>query len=113
METEDLRNYALEIGARIKAFRLAKGMTQVDVAQDLGERLGSKVPQSRIGNYEQGTRIASALDMVLLAEVLGVTAGAIYGFEAQLADKEQELIDLYRAAGSAGKRAILEAAREQ
>jgi len=56
------------IGERLKALRDAKGLSQADLAKQIGWSSAS-----RIGNYELGTRKISADDAIILSSYLGVS----------------------------------------
>jgi transcriptional regulator with XRE-family HTH domain len=60
-------------GARIRATRIARRMSQ----EALGEHLGITFQQ--IQKYEKGTNRVSASRLIAIAKVLGVTAGALIG----------------------------------
>ncbi|BET97665.1 helix-turn-helix domain-containing protein [Xenorhabdus sp. TCT-1] len=57
-----------QIGARIKRLREQLGLSQAALAEHCGWS-----SQSRIGNYESGSRNVSADDAVILANALSVT----------------------------------------
>lgn len=57
-----------EIAARLKSLRESKGLSQKALAELCGWK-----SQSRIGNYELGTRSVSADDAAIIAKALGVT----------------------------------------
>ena len=58
----------MNIAAQIKKARLDKGLSQAQLGIACGWDSGN--PQSRVGNYEQGKRIPSAPDIVVLAKAL-------------------------------------------
>lgn len=64
-----------EIGDRIKELRLAKGMTQSELAEMSGVRV------SAIVNYEKGRRIPRDDTKSKLAEALGERVGQIFFME--------------------------------
>lgn len=55
------------IGARIRAYRKQRGMTQAALAKSVG------ISTSFIGHIERGTRIASLETLVGLSEILDVS----------------------------------------
>lgn len=67
-----------KLGQRIKRLRNAKGISQKALAEACGWE-----SQSRVGNYESGTRTPSLSDLVLLASALGVTLADMANSEAQ------------------------------
>ncbi|AVI66515.1 Cro/Cl family transcriptional regulator [Shewanella sp. WE21] len=73
MGTEDLKK---RVGQNIKRLRMNAGIkSQAELASLCGWK-----SQSRIGNYEAGTRAVSAIDAEVLAKVLGVSpAEILYG----------------------------------
>nr|WP_320125725.1 helix-turn-helix transcriptional regulator [uncultured Shewanella sp.] len=73
MESEDLKK---KVGQNIKRLRIAAGIkSQAELASLCGWK-----SQSRVGNYEAGTRAVSAIDAGVLAKVLNVTpAEILYG----------------------------------
>ncbi|BAK75410.1 putative phage repressor [Pseudogulbenkiania sp. NH8B] len=72
----------IKIGKRIAGLRAEKGWSQ----RDLAKRCGWET-QSRIGNYEQGTREPSLLDIDTIAKALGITARELlFGSETEPTD---------------------------
>lgn len=73
MGSEDLKK---RVGQNIKRLRLNAGIkSQAELANLCGWK-----SQSRVGNYEAGTRAVSAIDAEILAKVLGVSpAEILYG----------------------------------
>lgn len=73
MGSEDLKK---RVGQNIKRLRLNAGIkSQAELANLCGWK-----SQSRVGNYEAGTRAVSAIDAEILAKVLGVSpAEVLYG----------------------------------
>ncbi|QYX65449.1 helix-turn-helix transcriptional regulator [Shewanella putrefaciens] len=73
MGTEDLKK---RVGQNIKRLRMNAGIkSQAELASLCGWK-----SQSRVGNYEAGTRAVSAIDAEKLAKVLGVSpAEILYG----------------------------------
>ncbi|MCW2485748.1 LexA family transcriptional regulator [Candidatus Symbiopectobacterium sp. NZEC127] len=61
-----------EIGNRLKRFREIAGMSQ----SALAERCGW-ASQSRVGNYESGSRKVSADDAIILSKALGVSPSVL------------------------------------
>lgn len=62
-----LDEWKARVGARIKELRQLKGMTQPELAEATGDRLG----KSQISNYEQGTRLPGPEEATLLGLALG------------------------------------------
>ncbi|MEM6229926.1 XRE family transcriptional regulator [Shewanella scandinavica] len=73
MGSEDLKK---RVGQNIKRLRMNAGIkSQAELANLCGWK-----SQSRVGNYEAGTRAVSAIDAEILAKVLGVSpAEILYG----------------------------------
>lgn len=63
-------NYKDEIGRRIRTARKQKGWSLAELAK----ATDGKLSQSRIGNYEQGTRMPGPQEANTLATALGVDA---------------------------------------
>lgn len=61
-------NMCMNIGEKIKQARTAAKMSQAQLGIQCGWDSGT--PQSRIGNYEQGTRTPSTTDIVAIARAL-------------------------------------------
>ena len=59
------------MGARIRAYRKQRGMTQAGLAKSVG------ISTSFIGHIERGTRIASLETLVRLSEILDVSIDTI------------------------------------
>lgn len=67
-----MKNINLQIAERLKAARSALGLSQRELAEKCGWE-----SQSRVGNYELGTRKISAEDAVTLASALGISPGEL------------------------------------
>ena len=86
----------MSIGQRLKESRLAKNMTQEDLASAVG------VTKGAIGNYE--TEVSSPKEPILikLMEILQIDANFLYQDYMQngskLSDDEVNLVNLYRGA---------------
>lgn len=65
----------MKIGERIAQYRKARGLTQQQLAQELG------TVKQTIGNYERGDREPSMAVVARIAEILGVSRGALYGVQ--------------------------------
>lgn len=63
------------LGNNIRRARIAKGLSQEDLASKLG------VSKAAICRYEQGAREPSIRKLNKIAEILGVTLGYLEGFE--------------------------------
>ena len=63
-------NYKQEIGRRIRESRDKRGWS----LEELAEKTGQRLSKSRIGNYEQGTRMPGPAEVNTLAQALGVDA---------------------------------------
>lgn len=63
-------NYKKESGRRLQAARKDKGWT----LEELSRRTGGLLSVSRLGNYEQGTRMLGVMESLALSGVLGVKA---------------------------------------
>lgn len=107
--------YRREVGRRLKAARETSGLTQEEAADRLGKALQKDIPPSRIGNYEQGTRLPDPIVIQILSEIYGTAAAsAIAGFaDAPTGPDEQALLEKYRQTDDRGKRAIHSVAETQ
>ena len=106
---------AMSFGERLRRRREEKGMTQQQLAQQLG------ISKSAVGNYETGVsmpredvllRLFSALD----AEPNYLFQDSFHSGGGALSSGEQQLVQRYRALSAKGKAAIgavLEAAEEK
>jgi DNA-binding XRE family transcriptional regulator len=61
-----------EIGRRLKALRIEKKMTQMDLSKELG------IPQATIASYETGARMPMDETKVQLARFFGVTIDELF-----------------------------------
>jgi len=62
-----------QIGARIKAMRLLKGLTQSELARQLG------ISSQQVQKYENGKNAISATRLVALGRCLGCDIGYFFG----------------------------------
>lgn len=65
----------MNIGKNIKKYRENKGLTQTELAEQLG------ISQPLIARYENDTKMPTALTIAALANVLNCTTDQIYGRE--------------------------------
>lgn len=97
----------MNIGNKIKEARLAKKMTQDELAKQLG------ISKNAISNYENGVSTPKLELLVSLMNALGVDANYIYGTGSgdndslRLTPPERSLILAYRRADT-GTRAAVE-----
>lgn len=111
---EDMQTFKDELGLRLRSARLAANETQTTAAEKLSERLGKVIEPSRIGNYEQGTRLPDPLTVMHLCEIYGAMPSLIYGFpEAPATREEAALVMKYRQTDDRGRRAIQSLAESQ
>lgn len=85
-------------GQRIKRLREARGLTQEQLAEACGYS-----GQSRIANYESGTRVPSARQIPTLARGLGVAQDELMDGERELPTHDQvspDLVELRLALGA-------------
>jgi transcriptional regulator with XRE-family HTH domain len=64
--------YLIALGARIQAVRRAKGFSQESFAIESG------LDRSYYGGIERGERNVAALNLMLIAKVLGVEVGELF-----------------------------------
>ena len=86
-------NYKVEIGKRIKAAREKKEWSLDRLAQETG----GKLSKSRIGNYEQGTRMPGPQEANTLASALGVDAAHLMCLQTIFTSKAIELMRNWEA----------------
>lgn len=89
-------NYKKEAGKRLKAARLAKGWTLAE----LSRKVGGLLSPSRLGNYEQGTRMIGIRESLALGSVLGVQPShllCVDGGEGDMTDQEARLLRNFRS----------------
>ena len=65
----------LPVGKNIKQIRLARGLSQVQLAEICGWEDG----QARISHYETSKRIPNANDLICLANALDCSVGEMFG----------------------------------
>ena len=63
----------VELGSTLKRLRLKKGMTQADIAKDLG------LTKSVISAYETGLRLPSYDILIHIATIFGVSTDYLLG----------------------------------
>lgn len=92
---------AQRIGARLKQAREQKEIT----LQELADLTGGKLSASRLGNYEQGTRLLKPHTAILVAPLLQKTAAWLLCVdeESTLTQEERTLLDIYRSTDERGK----------
>lgn len=104
-----------EIGQRLREARTKSGIgSQATAAKLLSDALGETVEPSRIGNYEQGTRLPDPVTISALCAIYSTWPSAIYGFdEAPASPDESKLLERYRQTDDRGRRAIQGVAESQ
>lgn len=109
---ERLAQYKKQIGKRLKQARVQAGMTQAVAAAALSERGyqnkdGGPLEPSRIGNYEQGTRMPDPMLVNDLCAIYGAFSSWVFGFEeAPQSPAEAALTMKYRNTDDRGKKVI-------
>ncbi len=103
-------DFKAESGRRLKQARDAKGLKLRELAA-----MVNGVSESRISNYEQGTRLMRQPEAVKLAEALGVSAAYLMCVDETLIlpAKVKRLVELYEQSDLRGKRTIEQAAEAQ
>lgn len=89
-------NYKKEAGRRLKGAREAKGWTLLE----LSKRTGGLLSSSRLGNYEQGTRMLGIREALALHGVLGVQPAYLLCVDVgdeEMTPQENELLRDFRA----------------
>lgn len=113
-QNDKMHHYKHQFGERLRNARERAGETQSSAADKLSKRLGRPLDPSRIGNYEQGTRLPDPLVVQELCGIYNAAPSAIYGFtEAPATPDEVVLISKYRQTDERGKKAIQSIANSQ
>lgn len=89
-------NYKKEAGKRLKAAREDKKLT----LHELSKRVGGLLSPSRLGNYEQGTRMIGVREALALHSVLGVQPSHLLCVDVgdeDMTPQEVELLRNFRA----------------
>lgn len=86
-------NYKDEIGRRIQEARKAKGLS----LEELSRRTKPQLSKSRIGNYEQGTRMPGPEEANALGEALGMDAAFLMCLSQNITKQESDLLRNWRA----------------
>lgn len=89
-------NYKKEAGRRLKEARKNKGWT----LEELSRRTGGVLSTSRLGNYEQGTRMLGVKESLALGAVLSVQPSyllCVDGEDEDMTAQEIELLRNFRA----------------
>lgn len=89
-------NYKKESGRRLKDARQNKGWT----LEELSRRTGGVLSTSRLGNYEQGTRMLGVKEALALGPILGVQPShllCVDGDEGEMTQQEIRLLRNFRA----------------
>jgi transcriptional regulator with XRE-family HTH domain len=84
----------LEVGRRVRTFRLQKGLSQ----EKLGDQLGLTFQQ--VQKYEKGTNRIGAGRLHRISEILGVTVGDFFTSEKHGKSAPSELFGLLDTAAS-------------
>ena len=96
----------MPFGKRLKAARIAKKMTQEELAEAVG------VTKGAIGNYESEVSSPKENILIALMKVLGVDANYLYQDYVQsvqsLSDIELRLVTAYRGATDSAREIALE-----
>jgi transcriptional regulator with XRE-family HTH domain len=87
------------LGQRIKRLRKAAGMSQAALADACGWK-----SQSRVGNYESGTREPNFADLQLIAKSLGIDAFELVPFESVTVSSVDRTAYMRRRAEEAKRR---------
>ncbi|HEY8615412.1 helix-turn-helix transcriptional regulator [Phenylobacterium sp.] len=90
----------LAIGARIRTRRRQLGLSQSDLAEKLG------VSFQQVQKYERGANRVAASTLVMTAQALGTTVGALVGEEANGRAEDDEI---FRALAKPGALELLQA----
>lgn len=91
-----------EIGAKLKAKRIACGMTQQEVAEKIGRK------QPIVGHWETGYSQPDANTLFTLCDIYGTTVDDVFGFSKKksFSEKEIEMVKKYRSLDHYGKQHI-------
>ncbi len=111
-----------EFGRRLRALRTGRGLTQEELARQLG------VSKSALCMYERGEREPRRETLLAVARLFGVDLGELFGLprtahldripapsdaDLALSPDERLLLELYRALGSEQRAALLREALEK
>lgn len=77
----------LDLIARLRTTRVRAGITQSEMASDLG------ITQPSVSKIEMGERAITALESAIWADRCGVTLDALIRGEGQLDDSEKETVE--------------------
>lgn len=110
-----LKAYRADVARRLRFARIQSGVgSQAEVAKLLTAQLCEPIEPSRIGNYEQGTRLPDPLVLQAMCRIYKVWPAWVSGFaEAPLTPEESALLDRYRATDERGRKAIVLVAEAQ
>lgn len=114
-----LLKYRRQVGNRLAEARIKAGLTQAQAAAELTERgyknrQGGPLEPSRIGNYEQGSRLPDPMLVQDLCAIYGDFPSRIYGFEEAPQNKEEASLTIkYRLTDDRGKRNVRSVADAQ
>lgn len=112
--TINKEDFKRAVGERLRAARERWGGTQGEAAEALSARLGVQIGESRIGNYEQGTRLPDPQLLGVLCEIYEAQPAQIYGFQDAPSSREEVmLLNKYRLTDDRGRRAIQSVAESQ
>ncbi len=89
----------MEIGKRIKNLRMKNGLTQAQLAEELG------VTASAVGNYEQGISFPKECVLEKLFMVLGCTPNELLSGE-DISESDREHFRLYLMLDENGKHTV-------
>ena len=80
-------NQIIRVGEKIRKLRIAKGITQKAMAEDI-----LKIPRSTYSNYENDNRVPDKETLNLIAAVLGVEVSELLG----MAQEKDSIIEKIR-----------------
>lgn len=91
----------IAFAAQLKRYRLAAGFTQEQLAHACGYK-----GQSRIANYESGTRTPRLDELPRLADALGIEVSELLGLSTALTPDKQTMLDLWETLDADGRKAV-------
>jgi len=84
----------MEVGRRIRAQRLVRGLSQTDLGRSLG------ITFQQVQKYEKGANRVGAGRLTRIAEVLGVPVAFFFGDHAGKSDDASEALGFLETAGA-------------
>jgi len=106
-ESNDIKN---TVANNLKKYRLQKGMTQKELADEINKKLGTNFKHNTISSWENGTNSIDITVLKLVCDILEIDINTIYGYDesknirniaahlptgVELSEEEQKQLDDY------------------